>query len=141
MITPDDLEVINAFLGGKKRKEIAAERGTTVYAVDAKLKRPDVKDELRRRMAAIADRVVSFKMRAFDGAEGALEKLITLSSSANTQELQRLASIDVVKIAGLMPRKRILVEKNETHGIDEDTLDFFKQVMEETNMNVVDAEP
>ena len=48
-----------------------------------------------------------------------------------TEEIKRLASLDVVKISGLMPRKRVLVESNKMNGIDEDTREFMFQVMKE----------
>jgi len=126
-----DFEVVNAFLAGRTRAEIAAEKGVTIGAIATVLHKPEVVVEIERRFREIGSRVATFKINAVNGAANALDMLINLSQTAGTQELQRLASLDVVKISGLMPRKRVLVEANQMNGIDEDTREFMLQVMKE----------
>ncbi|HKZ41854.1 MAG TPA: hypothetical protein VJ044_12890, partial [Candidatus Hodarchaeales archaeon] len=56
-----------------------------------------------------------------------------------TEELQRLASLDVVKISGLMPRKRLLIESNGVNGIDQDTREWISQVIKEVGSGSIVA--
>ena len=139
-ITPRDFAVINAFLGGRSRAEIAADHGVSSAYISEILKKKQVAEELARRLDALGERVLSFKLNAFDHAEKGLKKLSDLiDDPLATNELKRLAALDCVKIAGMMPRKRILVEANNYHGIDEDTRDFIQQVLRES-ASVVDVE-
>ena len=126
-----DFDILNAFLGGRTVSEIAQDYGITPQAVGAVLRKPSLRPELLKRVNTLANRVLEFKLDAFDGAEVALKKLVHLSGSAKTEELQRLSSLDVVKIAGLMPRKRLLVETSQYHGIDADTKEFIETVLKE----------
>lgn len=141
MLTPKDLEVANAFINGRSRAQIAADQGVTPASIGHRLNKPAVAEEIKRRLAALAERTISFKLRAFDGAEGALDKLIAINEASTTPlEMQRYTSLDLIKISGLMPRKRILVEANTTHGIDDDAKDFISQVLKEAE-GIVDAKP
>lgn len=126
-----DFDILNAFLGGKSVSDIAKDYGVTPQAIGAVLRKPSLRPELLKRVNTLANRVLEFKLDAFDGAETALKKLVYLSGSAKTEELQRLSSLDVVKIAGLMPRKRLLVETSQYHGIDQDTREWIDTVMKE----------
>jgi len=130
-IVPYDLEIVNAFLAGRTRAEIAAERGVTTSAIAGVLHKPEVMVEIERRFTEIGSRVATFKINAINGAANALDTLIGISQAGITEEIKRLASLDVVKISGLMPRKRVLVESNKMNGIDEDTREFMFQVMKE----------
>lgn len=139
MLTPDDFQVANAFLNGRKAKQIAADMGVSTRQVHFTLHKPTVREEIRRRLAQLGERMISFKLRAFDGAEGALEKLITINQASTTPiEVQRLSSVDLIKVAGAMPRKRILVEANINNGIDADTLESLAEVLREAE--ILDAE-
>src|SRR3990170_8821525 len=129
---PETFAMLNAFLGGKSMSDIARDYGISVSAVSARLNHPQIKPEVLKRLNTLASRVLEFKLDAFDGAEKALGKLVKLSDTAKTEELQRLASLDVVKIAGLMPRKRLLIESNALNGIDQDTREWISQVIRET---------
>src|SRR5437867_3669880 len=133
-LTPAHFRLIDDYLAGKPIREIAAERGTTHQAVHYALNSQSVKEELARRMADLGERVLRFKLNAFDAAERGLSKLDNLSQMAKTEELQRLASLDVIKISGLMPRKRVLVETNNLHGIDADTREWLSQVEREASV-------
>lgn len=139
MLTQKDFEVANAFLNGRTRKQIAADQGTSVRDIGATLNKPAVQTEIQRRMATLLNRTISFKLRAFDGAEGALEKLISINQASTTPiEVQRLSSVDLIKIAGLGPRKRVLVEHQGANGVPADTLDFLQEVMREAE--IIDSE-
>ena len=137
---PETFAMLNAFLGGKSMSDIAQDYGISVSAVSQRLNHPQIKPEVLKRLNTLASRVLEFKLDAFDGAEGALKKLVKLSENAKTEELQRLASLDVVKISGLMPRKRLLIESNAFNGIDADTREWISQVIKETsNGNAIEA--
>lgn len=141
MLRPDHFDILNAFLGGRTVAEISQDRGIPLRTVYSILNSPNVKPELLRRLGTLAERVLTFKLDAFDGAEKALNKLVALSqdtpvpagtpSGGVTKELQRLASLDVIKIAAMMPRRRILVESDTFHGIDGDTRDWITTVIRE----------
>ena len=112
--------------------DIAQDYGISISAVSQRLNHPQIKPEVIKRLNTLANRALEFKLNAFDGAESALTKLIKLSDTAKTEELQRLASLDVVKIAGFMPRKRLLIESNNVNGIDSDTKEWIENVIRET---------
>ena len=119
--------------------DIAQDYGISASAVSQRLNHPQIKPEVIKRLNTLANRALEFKLDAFDGAEVALKKLIKLSDGAKTEELQRLASLDVVKISGLMPRKRLLIESNGVNGIDQDTREWISQVIKEVGSGSIVA--
>ena len=138
-LTLNQQDLISRYLGGESPKEIAIGNGIGANTIHHTLALPHVRSEIERRLATVAERVMKFKLDAFDGAEGALQKLVNLSQFGKTEELQRLSSLDVVKIAGLMPRKRVLVESNNQNGIDEDTREWFSQVLQEARGEIIES--
>jgi|SRR6267378_1803917 len=135
----EHFKLIDDYLSGKPLREIAAERGTTAASVSMAMNSKSVRAELEKRFAHLGERVLKFKLDAFDAAENSLLKLANLSQNAKTEELQRLASLDCIKISGLMPRKRVLVETNNLHGIDSDTREWLSQVEREANVVKADV--
>src|SRR5687767_3868433 len=125
-LTPRDIEIIGYVLAGKTQREIGAIMGVTGQAIGQQVNKPHVKEEISRRLSVVADKIIQFKLHAIDGAMLGLNKIIQLSTSAKTEELQRLASMDTIKVSGLMPRKRVLVETSQVHGIDDDTKEFIQ---------------
>ena len=136
---PATFSMLNAFLGGRSMSDIAQDYGISASAVSQRLNHPQIKPEVIKRLNTLANRALEFKLDAFDGAEVALKKLIKLSDGAKTEELQRLASLDVVKISGLMPRKRLLIESNGVNGIDQDTREWISQVIKEVGSGSIVA--
>lgn len=130
-LSPRDFDMINAFLAGSSRKQIADAQGISVAGLSARLSNAAVRDAIAARLETLGERVLTFKLDAFDAAEKSLAKLSDLSQNANTQELQRLASLDCVKISGLMPRKRVIIENNQFNGIDDDSREFIVGVLKE----------
>lgn len=140
MLTPEDQAIANAFVNGRPRTQIAQDMHISPNMVNYRLNKPTVKEEIARRLEQLGSRMINFKLRAFDGAEGALEKLIFINQATTTPiEIQRLSSMDLIKVAGAMPRKRIIVEGTVNHGIDDDTKDFITEVMKEAE--ILDGTP
>lgn len=133
-----DFDIVNKFLGGMPVREIAEMKDTTPSAINYHLKKPDVQDEIRRRLHALGDKLLVFKLDAVDGAIEGLAKLKTTLATTINEETTRKTANDLIRVAGLEPRRRVLVESNNYQGIDEDTREFFKQVMHEAN-TVIDA--
>lgn len=133
-------EVIRHYLDGKSLRETAQLMGISFATVRQHLNDPRVKARLKARFNELEVAVADFKLKAVDAADAALEKLVNLSQTAKEESLQRQCSVDIVKISGLMPRKRVVVEKNTKHGIDDDTRDFFKHVLNEVKGEIVDAD-
>jgi len=126
-----EAEVVNAFLNGRTRREISAIQGISVHKVSEILSRPKVKDEIQRRFEEVASRVSSFKINAINSAAAAFDKLEEISQVGSTEEIKRLASLDIVKISGLMPRKRVLVESDRDNGVTEDARELIRTVLKE----------
>lgn len=133
-----DFDIINKFLGGASQTEIAASQGISPSSVSARMRKPDVQDEIRRRLNKVGDKLLTFKLDAIDGAVDGLQNLRTLAATTINEETKRKTSNDLIRVAGLEPRRRVLVESNNFHGIDEDTREFFKQVMHEAD-TVIDS--
>ncbi|HJZ11026.1 MAG TPA: hypothetical protein VJ521_02680 [Acidobacteriota bacterium] len=143
MMKARDAEVINAYIGGASIAALAQRFGLSSSGVSLLLKRyAPIVDE---RLLKLASRIIEFKLDAVEGAERGLQVLkdIIAQGSTCTKELQRLTSNDLIRIAGLEPRKRVLVESTGHHGIDEDTRDFMELVMHEAGLaaRVIDADP
>ena len=138
-----DLEILNSFMAGRNVGQIARDYDVKHKAITRVLTKPDVKAAMQERLEKLAGRVVEFKENAFNGAEKGLKKLVEMldDGTITDHNLKRLLSNDLIRVSGLEPRRRVLVENNSVNGIDEDTRDWFSQVLKEINGNVIDAAP
>ena len=144
-LSPRDVDIINRFLGGQSRTQIAAAYCITTQAVISAMNKQAVRDVIVERLEKLSEKVLEFKLDAVDGAIDGLGRLREFVDPANpkaaTKELIRLASNDLIKVAGLEPRKRLLVESNNLNGIDEDTRDWLTQILHEAGLSgVVDVD-
>lgn len=130
-LSPRHYDVINRYCQGESIASIARSYGKDRHTIWQVVTHPDVQVEIQKRVAMLQARVVDFKLKAFDAAEDSLEKIQFLSQNATDPALQRLASLDTIKIAGLMPRKRILVQDDRNNGISDDVRDFIGDVIAE----------
>lgn len=141
MLSPRDIDIINQFLGGRTQADIAAGLGVSSQAISAALHKQQVQDAIRVRLEELGNKVLTFKLDAVDGAMDGIARLREQVDSANPkqikQELINKAANDLVRISGLEPRKRVLVENNSNHGIDADTRDWFQQIIHEAGLNNV----
>lgn len=139
-ISPRDFSVINGLLNGRSRKQLADDHGLSPERIGQILKNRAVMDAIAERLEKLGEKVITFKLDAVDGAIDALAEVKKIAAGGKTEEIRRLASMDVIKISGLMPRKRILVEGNTFNGIDDDLKDYIQEVMKESQ-NIISVEP
>lgn len=132
------------YLSGQDLPTIAATLAIPRFLVYTILDDPAVKAATLARVTSLQNRIVDFKLRAFDAAEDALAKLAFLGQNAADESLQRKASNDVIRIAGLEPRKIVRVMGHMDHSLDAESRQWFDEVLQEVGMrkiDVVDAEP
>lgn len=129
-------DIITRYLSGAKVSQIAAALGLSRYTIYQHLRHPKIKAYLQDRFIELQQRVLEFKLQAVEEAESSLDKIINLRDTAKEEKLQRDCAKDVIEIAGLLPRKRILVETDHRHGIDQDTLEFMHAVAKETGLSI-----
>ena len=139
-MTPRDFSIVNALLNGRNKREVASDHGISTQQLNHILRDQVVRDKIAERMEKLGEKVISFKLDAVDGAIDALAEVRRISTQGATDELKRLASMDLIKVSGLMPRKRVLVEGSSFNGIDDDLKDYIHEVMKEAS-NIVDAQP
>lgn len=131
--------MVNGLLSGRSRREIAAENGISPKTLNAILRDPAIRDVITQRLEKLAEKVITFKLDAVDGAVSALAELRKLSTTGLSEDTRRQAAAEVIRISGLMPRKRVLVEGDYDNGIGEDLRDYIREVVEEMNNTVEEA--
>ena len=137
-VTPHQHQIMSMYLSGMNGPQIAAHLGLSAATVYHHLRNPVVKAAMAERIRELDIQIVDFRVRAIEGAHGALDQLINLSGTAADEGVRRSASKDVIEIAGLLPQKRVLVKGDTTGGITQDVMDFFDEVV--TEMETVTLE-
>lgn len=130
-LTPQQHTILSMYLSGKSGPEIAKALGVNHTTVYHHLRNPMVKRAMLERMREFDIQLIEFKMKAIEASMPALEKLINLSQHAKEEKLQRDASLDVIRIAGLEPAKRVVMQGDVMNGIDQSTAEYFDTVVEE----------
>lgn len=130
-ITPHQHQILQMYLAGMTGADIAKQLGLTPSTVYSHLRNPLVKAVIAERMREADMVIVDFKLKALYASMDSLDQLINLSRTASDDTVKRAASKDVIEIAGLMPRKRVLVQGEGMNGIDKDTVEYFDDVVAE----------
>ena len=130
-ITPQQHQILMAYLSGQSGYEIAKAMGLSANTVYYHLRNPIVKAMMVEKLRNLDVQLMEFKIKAIEASSMALDRIINLSQNAKEEKLQRDCSNDIIRIAGLEPSKRVIVQGNTLNGIDEQTLEYYDTVVAE----------
>lgn len=130
-LTMNQHQIMQMYLAGIHPREIARQLGLNTTNVYYHLRNPIIKAVMAEKIKQLDIQVMDFKIRAIEGAHAALDTLTNLAEHAKDEGVRRASAKDVIEIAGLMPQKRVLMQGEITHGIDQDTMNFYNEVVAE----------
>lgn len=145
-IVPLEKDIRDKFLMGHSIAELSKLFGLPRFILSKILDHPTCHERQLEKLQTVRFRAVEYRLRAFEEAEVSLECLVNIRDTATDENLKRLASKDIIKFAGLEPRKIVEVQNHNSYGLDKETKDFYEHVMREVGgeerkqQDIVDAE-
>jgi hypothetical protein len=137
-------EIRKKYIQGHSLADLCKMYSLPRFTIAQVLNHPSVDAHTTDRLTTVRRRVVAYRLRAFEGAEDALESLIDLLESSQDETVRRHVANDLIRVAGLEPRKVLEVKGQHDFGIDAESKEWLREIFRESGIhnsgNIIEGE-